>query len=239
VVIDSQNHNPFIYLVRRATTILRTDGPVELIKRIKGRLYLKPLQSHFYVFGHDGDAGTPLPISEIELEMKEITVVDNEEIDELTEIDEWKTSKRFTLKKLEEGWHVYIAKHQGRIVASQTVVIKDKLEDPTFKREFKLASNEAYYWRSFCVPAFRGRGVFPIFGRYYLTDVERRYGRGKGLIVVSPGNRSMQRALSKYGFKKRVGSVGFIEILGIRFHYLWGREAFKETRRRFFIQNVG
>jgi GNAT superfamily N-acetyltransferase len=238
-MFDSQNPHPFGHLLRQAIAISRTNGPVELIKRIKGRLYLKPLQSHFYVFGHNGDLGTPLPISEIELEMKEITVVDIEEIEELTEIDEWKTSKSFTLKKLDEGWHVYIAKHKGRIVASQTVVISDKFEDHTFKREFKVASNEAYYWRSFCVPAFRGRGIFPFLAQYCLTDVARKYGRGNGLIMVRPTNKAMRRTLSKYGFRKRVGSAGFIEIFGIRFHYLWGREAFKETRRRFFIQNLG
>ncbi len=41
-MVDSQNNNPFIYLVKRAITILRTDGPVNLLKRIKDRLFLKP-----------------------------------------------------------------------------------------------------------------------------------------------------------------------------------------------------
>ena len=236
-MVDSQA--PFFYLVKRAITILKKDGPRGLIKRIKARLYLKPLQYHFYVFEHRGNPNPPIPISENGLEIKEITAIDNDEIDELTEIDEWKTSKLLTLKKLEEGWHVYIAKHEGRIVASQTVVTQDRFNDPAIMREFDLASDEAYYWRSFCIPAFRGRGIFPMFGRYYLTDVARRYGRSHGLIVVGQTNKSMQRACSKYGFKKRVGRIGFIEIFGIRFHYLWGREAFKETRRRFFIQNVG
>jgi hypothetical protein len=36
-----------------------------------------------------------------------------------------------------------------------------------------------------------------------------------------------------------VGRAGFFEILGTRFHYLWGGEAFKETGRRFLIQNIG
>ena len=36
----------------------------------------------------------------------------------------------------------------------------------------------------------------------------------------------------------RVGRVGFLEVFGLRFHYLWGHSAFEETKRRFFIQNV-
>jgi GNAT superfamily N-acetyltransferase len=238
-MIDSQHPNPFVSLVTRAITILRTEGPTHLVKRIKDRLLLKPLQYHFYVFEYKENPDTPPPICENGLEIKEITAADDDEIDELTEIDEWKTSKSLTLRKLEEGWHVYIAKHKGRIVASQTVVMRDRFDDPAIRREFRLASDEAYYWRSFCIPAYRGRGIFPMFGRYYLTDVARRYGRSHGLIVVEHTNKSMQRACSKYGFKKRIGRIGFIEIFGVRFHYLWGREAFKETRRRFFIQNVG
>jgi len=238
-MIESKNSGPFIYLVNRAIAILRTEGPIEFIKRIKARLYLKPLQYHFYVFEHKENPSPPLSISENGLEIKEITPADHAEIDELTEIDEWKTSKSFTLRKLEEGWHVYVAKQGGRIVASQTVVTQDRFDDPAFRREFKLASNEAYYWRSFCIPAFRGRGIFPMFGRYFLADVARKYSRANGLIAVSRRNKSMQRACSKYGFRKRIGRVGFIEIFGIRFHYLWGREAFKETRKRFFIQIVG
>jgi GNAT superfamily N-acetyltransferase len=237
-MIDSEHHNPFIYLVKRAITVLRTEGPAKFMKRIRDRLFLKPLQSHSFVYGNKYCADYPVPICEVELEFREITAVDNDEIDELTQVDEWHTSKSFTLKKLEEGEHIYIAKHKGRIVASHSVVKKDKFEDIVFRREFKMAPNEAYYWRGFCVPAFRGHGILPALGRYLLTDMALKYGRSDGLAFVMTTNKSSQRAVSKYGWVK-VGRAGFIEIFGIRFHYLWGREAFKENRRRFLIQNMG
>mgnify|MGYP005848572339 FL=1 len=196
-------------------------------------------QCHFYVFKNEEIPSTPPITYKNGLEIKEITTADQDEIDELTKIDEWNTSKLLTLRKLEEGWHVYIAKDQGRIVASQTVIINNEFEDPAFGRKFKLASNEAYYWRSFCMLAFRGKGIFPVLGRHCLTEVAQKYGRNNGLTVVSPSNKSMRRAMSKFGFKTQVGSVGFIEIFAFRLQYLWGRKAFKETRKRFFIQNIG
>lgn len=236
-MINSQDSNPFIYFVKGAITVLRTEGPAKFMKRIRDRLFLKPLQSHNFVYGNKYCADYPVPICEVELEFREITAVDNDEIDALTAIDEWKIRKSVTLRKLKEGHHVYIAKHKGRIVASQSVVTRDNFQDPVFRREFKMAPNEAYYWRLFCVPAFRGRGIIPAFGRYYLTDMALKYGRSNGLTLIMTSNKSSQRAALKFGWV-RVGRAGFIEIFGIRFHYLWGREAFKETRRRFFIQNM-
>lgn len=70
-----------------------------------------------------------------------------------------------------------------------------------------------------------------------MSDVAVTYGRGNGLTLVSPNNSSSLRSLAKFGWS-RIGRTGFIEIFGIRFHYLLGSEAFKETRRRFFIQNM-
>ncbi len=172
------------------------------------------------------------------MEFREITAGDNDAIDELTAVDEWQTSRSFTVEKLEGGEHIYIAKHKGRIVAAWSIVTKDKFDDPFLGREFKVAPNEAYCWRAFTVPGARGSGIFPIFGRYCLTDMALRYGRNNALTTILTTNRSSLRTAPKFGWVK-VGRAGFFEIFGIRFHYLWGREAFKETRRHFVIQNIG
>lgn len=237
-MVDSKNSNAFIYLVKRAITILRTDGPVHLLNRIKDRLFLKPHQKHCFVYGKKYCAELKVPICEVEMEFREITAVDNDAIDELTSIDEWHISRSFTLEKLEGGEHIYIAKHKGGIVASQSIVTKDKFEDPFLGREFKIAPDEGYLWRAFCVPAFRGRGIFPALESYYLADMALKYGRNNTLAIILTTNKSSQRMASKAG-RVKVGRAGFFEIFGIRFHYLWGREAFKETRQRFVIRNIG
>jgi GNAT superfamily N-acetyltransferase len=237
MMIDRQDPNPFIDSVKRSIKILRIDAPIKFVKRVIGHLRRKPLQSHWVVLSNKHRADVPPPICDAELEFREITASDNNEIDELTAIDEWKVPKSVTLRKLKQGHHVYIAKYQGRIVASQTVIMRDAFQDPLLMREFKMASNEHFSLRAFCIPEFRGRGIFPIFGRYYLNDAAVKHGRTDGLTLTSTSNRSMLRSAPKFGWS-RIGRAGFIEVFGIRVHYLWGREAFKMTRRRFFIQNM-
>jgi GNAT superfamily N-acetyltransferase len=177
-------------------------------------------------------------MSEVELEFKEIKASNNNEIDELTTIDVWKVPKLATLRKMKQGHHVYIAKYQGRIVASHTVIMRNRFQDPELMREFKIASNEAFHLRAFCIPEFRGCGIFPALVRYCLRDAAVKYGRGNGLGLVRVDNRNMLRSVVPKVEVDRVGRAGFIEIFGFRFHYVWGREAFKKTRRRFFVQNM-
>ena len=238
-MINSQNSNPFIYLVKPPMKILRTNALVEFVKRVLDHLRRKPLQSHWIVLGRKYSAGALPPIGEVGLEFKEITASDHNEIDELTAIDEWKVPKSVTLRKLKQGHHVYIGKYQGRIVASQTLIMRDRFQDPVLMREFKMASNEAFWLRAFTIPEFRGRGIFPVLVRYCLRDAAVNYGRGDALALAKINNRNILRSVvPKTQGASRIGHAGFVEVFGIRFHYLWGREAFKETRRRFFIQNM-
>lgn len=231
-MINSQNS-------KQSIKILRTNALVEFIKRALDHLRRKPLQSHWIVLSHKYRADVSLPIGEVDYEFKEMTAADNEEIDELTAVDVWKVPKSVTLRKLKQGHHVYIAKYKGRIVASQTVIMRDRFQDPVLMREFKMASNESFILRAFCIPEFRGRGIFPVLLRYCLRDVAVNYGRGNALALARTNNRNILRSVApKLEGAFRIGRAGFIEILGFRFHYLWGREAFKETRRRFFIQNM-
>jgi GNAT superfamily N-acetyltransferase len=230
-MINSQNS-------KRSIKILRTNALVESVKRGLDHVRRKPVQSHWIVVSYQYRADVSPPIGEVEYEFKEITAADNEEIDELTAIDVWKVPKSVTLRKLRQGHHIYIAKHQGRIVASHTLIMRDRFQDPVLMREFKMAPNEAFHLRAFCIPEFRGRGIFPVLVRYCLRDAAVNYGRGNGLALVRIDNRNMLRSVIPKVEVDRIGRAGFIEIFGFRFHYLWGREAFKETRRRFFIQNM-
>ena len=230
---DGHNSNVFRYWVKLAGAISTTGGPVNLLKRI-----LRPHQKHCFIYGKKYCAELGVPSREVEMEFREITAADSDAIDELTAVDEWHISKSFTLKKLEEGEHIYIAKHQGQIVASQSIVTRDKFHDPFLDREFTIAHDEAYLWRAFCVPAFRGRGIFPALEGYYLADMALKYGRTNTLATILTTNKSSQRIAEKAG-RVKVARAGFVELFGIRFHYLWGKEAFKETKRRFLIQTWG
>ncbi len=237
-MVVSTHPHPFTYLVQKPITIFRTEGLASLAKRIGNRLSFKPLQGHCFVYENKFSAELPMPICEVELEFKEMTAADADEIDELIRVDEWHSSKSSILKRLQEGEHIHIAKHKARIVATMSIVTRDNFEDIVFRREYKIAPNEAYYWRAFCAPAYRGRGIIQPLVRYSLNEMAVKYGRNNGLSFIMTSNKSSQRAASKIGWVK-VGRAGFVEIFGFRFHYLWGREAFKETRERFSIRNMG
>jgi hypothetical protein len=228
-MVANKNPDPVTYFVQQSITILRTEGLARLVKRIRDHL-----ESHQFVYGSTC-VEFPTPICEIELEFKEITTVDGDEIDQLTAIDEWAISKSVTLKKLEEGEHIYVAKHKGQIVGTVSVITKEKFEDPVLGREFKLARDEAYCWRAFCVPGLRGRGIIQALEKYYRADLALKYGRKNTLVIIRTSNKSSQRLSAKSG-RVKVGRAGFVGIFGIQFHYLWGREAFKETKQRFLIQ---
>lgn len=221
-MMDSKCHNPF----------------AEFLTLMRRRLSCKRLQTHWFVIAYEHPSNSQLPANEMGYEVTEMTAKDNDQIDELTEVDEWNIPKSETLETLEKGWRYYIAKHKGRIAASQTIVLNDKFEDPYFKREFKMAPDEAFLWRGFTVKAFRGKGIFSFFMSQYLADIALKYGKTKILTFVHTANKTMLKTALGFGMY-RVGRVGFLEVFGLRFHYLWGRRAFKETKKRFFIQNVG
>jgi len=192
-------------------------------------------QAHLYVIGHNILRDNPILATETDLEIKQMTVHDNDDIDELIAIDEWQISKSDTLKMLEKGQLCYIAKCQGHVVACTWVVTEAKFEEYYLRRKLRLAPDEAYYWRTMTLPSFRGRGVVPYLSAQADADLARRFGKTFGLGWVRTNNKSMVRALSKIG-RMRVGRMGFFQVMNIRFHYLWGASAFKETKPRFTIQ---
>jgi hypothetical protein len=236
-MIDDQQSKVLVNCVKSTIKILKTEGFVGLRRRIKNRLNYKSLQSHNYVVRYESRSSDPLPAPEIELEIRQITASDNPEIDELTDLDEWKIPKRITLKKLEEGWLCYIAKHKGRIVGINWVVL-ESFDELYFRRQFNLSPNETYHLRGWCIKPFRGKGVMPFLLRHNCDETALKYGKTIAYGYVVTSNKPMHRSLAKSGWL-RVGRVGFIEVFGIRFHYLWGRHAFKETKRRLFIQDLG
>lgn len=192
-------------------------------------------QTHVYIVGHLILGDNPILATKTDLEIKQMTVDDNSDIDELMAVDEWPIDKPATLKMLQDGQLCYIAKHQGRLVACTWVIITAEFEEYFLRRKLRLAPNEAYYWRTMTLPSFRGKGIVPYLTAHADADLVHRFGKTYGLGWVRTNNASMLRALSKLG-RMQVGRMGFFQIMNIRFHYLWGTSAFKETKPRFKIQ---
>ena len=237
--------------VMRVFNVLRTEGIKGASKRIKERL--KWSQIHLFVLSFQYDSVSdsigfstgldPLVFRAQQraqrflssLEFKQLTIADMEEIDELTAIDPWKIPKSLTLEKLQEGWNCYVAKYQGRIVANTWTKSGPGFYEPFLRRSFTLADDEVYGWRGFCVPDFRGRGVIPWLSKSIYDYLAQTAGVKSTFGLARVNNPAMWVSLLQAGTSV-VGRAGFIEVLGVRFHYLWGRRAFSATRKRFFIQ---
>jgi len=225
----------FSYALKRIVSIFKQKDLTATARTVMKQLKRGFGQAHLYVMGHDIVRDNPIPVTDIDLEFKQITVHDDDDIDELIAIDEWEISKPDTLKMFQKGQLCYAAKHQGHIISYVWVVIGEKFEDYYLRRELKQAPHEAYHWRSMTLPAFRGRGVMQYMNTRIDIELTQRFGKTYGLGWVRTNNKSMLRSVGKIGYKP-VGRMGFFQILGIRFHYLWGRHAFERTRPRFKIQ---
>lgn len=234
--------------ISRAFMILRTEGLVSLGKRALARIEKGVFRTRLFVLGCPLDAEHSPSARQGELSgrsamlqtlcIKQLTENDVREISELAEIDEWKIPKSVTVSELRDGWRCYAAKHEDKIIASAWSSGRQaQFADFYLKREFTLAPDESYYWRAFCVPAYRGNGVMLYLYSYMMRDASLSEGKIYHLTLVRVENRRMIRALGKIGWQV-VGRAGFYEIFGIRLHYLWGHKAFKDTKKRFFIKSM-
>lgn len=225
----------FSYSIKQISSLFRKGSLAVTAGRMTRQLRRGFKQARLCVVGHRILGDNPILATQTDLEIKRMTVDDQGDIDELMAVDEWPIDKPATLKMLQDGQLCYLAKYQGHLVACTWVIITAEFEEYFLRRKLRLAPNEAYYWRTMTLPSFRGKGIVPYLTAHADADLVHRFGKTYGLGWVRTNNASMLRALSKLG-RVRVGRMGFFQIMNVRFHYLWGTSAFKETKPRFKIQ---
>jgi GNAT superfamily N-acetyltransferase len=157
-------------------------------------------------------------------------------VDTLAEIDVWNTSRADLLGRLEEGQQCYVAKHEGQIVSSGWWQ-EGSFRLPSLERRFNLAAGEIYVHCAQTIPAFRGKGIYPYLRAESLRDLSRTQGKTRALAFIRAANKPSLRAWDKMGGRK-VGRVGFVEVLGLRFHYLLARNVLWDTPKRFFVERM-
>jgi GNAT superfamily N-acetyltransferase len=239
-------------LAKRILAVLKTEGIKGFSRRIEGRLRSKWCRYHALVFLQQFASVSgalefpsrldPAVVRMLErcqrllssLTFKQVTESDGEEIDELTGIDPWGHSKEGIIGKLQEGWCCYVAKSGNRIVANGWAKAGPEFYEPSLGRSFTLAGDEVYAWRGFCVPEWRGRGVSPMLTKWIVNHLATK-GVKKQIGCVRVNNVGQIQTLLQTGWSM-VGRLGFIEILGVRLHYVWGQRAFSATKKRLFIQ---
>jgi hypothetical protein len=232
--------------------VLKAEGIKGFSKRIVKRLRSKWSRYHVFVFSRQFasvsdalefpaqlDPPIVLMLERCQrvlssLTFKQVNESDVGEIDELAAIDPWGHSRKGIIEKLQEGWCCYVAKSGSRIVASSWTKAGPDFYEPLFQRWFTLAGDEVYSWREFCVPDWRGRGVCPMLTKWIINHLATK-GIKKHIGYIEVDNVGQIHTVMQMG-SSVVGRLGFIEIFGVRLHYVWGQRAFSATKKRFFIR---
>jgi GNAT superfamily N-acetyltransferase len=111
--------------------------------------------------------------------------------------------------QLEIGDWCFVARHQGRIVATNWAATNRAWLD-YLSRELRLAPDEVYAYDSFTAPAFRGQNLGPA-----LVVEKLRYLRAAGyrrmVCTISPENRASLRADAKTGYRP-YSTIGYVQI---------------------------
>jgi hypothetical protein len=230
-----QKARVFAQLRQRAMTILQTEGLAGLAKRVVKRL--SPLHYSSYIVALSLNHSIHAPLPDVDVEIRQIRATDDDDLEALAEVDEWGKSKAQILELLAEGHQCYVATFQGQIVSSNWWVLNGEYHDREINHKFKLAANEVYMHSGFTIPAFRGSRIIPYLLAQVNRDVACALGKTRALGRTWVNNKAMLLSLAKLG-ATRVGQAGFVEVLGIRFHYLWGRNIFERATKRFFVERM-
>ena len=211
----------------------RREGVRRLIGRVCRQLLKKPVLQRYAVILREISEDMPLLEAKIPVTC---AVLQREELESYASVDYFQKSLAILKSRLDEGQVGFVAKHNGRIVAGGWIEFGTARSTGSMKRAFPLAADEAYLHSGFTVQEYWGNRVRPTllsFQCNWLTKAN--YRRTVGFIASS--NKSSLRAFPKSG-GRRVGTVGYLEILGWRWHFcLVKRGVFGEMdKRNYFVR---
>jgi GNAT superfamily N-acetyltransferase len=224
-------------LAQRVNTLLQAEGMAGIGRRIMGRLKRRPLRVRGHVVALRLDRPLYAPPPGVAVEVDEIKITDEDALEALAAINEWQLSKTDLSQCLAGGRRCYVARHAGRIVSSLWY-LDGEFDSLFLGRSLRLADDEILAYNLFTAPAFRGKGFLPYLQvESALAVAASNPHKRRILAMINVTNKASLRAAAKAGFT-RVGQVGFVELFGIRLHYILGRDALPATRRRFFFERM-
>lgn len=213
------------------TTLLK-ENPVAFMKKIVNRARKKPHLEFFYHLSASL-SGIKAPPPKTEVEIKEVSIEDDEILEELAKIKSINCTKAQLSQFLVEGRRCYVAMHNGQLASCYWVLRKGFM----YHRNFDLADDEEFQLAGYTYPAFRGMGIIP---HLVAVTASERYQHNPNMQVISHvgvTNKASLRTLQKLGFTKD-GLVGFFEIFGVRFHFILGHKVFPKTRKRIYFEKM-
>lgn len=219
-------------VARRTLIVLGNEGIIGLMKRIADRFRDKSqLEIGYHLLANLNDIKAPPP--KIDVEIKEVSVADDKYLDELATIPVPSYSKAQIVQFLLDGRQCYVAIHEGQVVCCYWVLKKGF----RYYRDFVLADNEEYHLSGYTLPEFRGRGIMPHLVAVIAQERNQLTPNIHAIENVAVNNKAQLRSVKKQGFSK-VGFVGFVRMLGFRFHFIIGRRAFPKTTKRFYLERL-
>jgi len=220
---------------QRGMAILKDEGIAGLMKQVIGRLSRSPLHFSYCIVALSLDHLIQVPMPAVDVEAAQIEATDDDDLEVLVNFGKYGGPKELLLQRLADGRRCYVAKSGGRIVSCNWVY-EGEFDSAALARRLKLADDELYYTDVFTSPEFRGKGFMPYLMAQSVSDIKaRNQHKTCALTFIVPDNKASLRGAAKAGFK-RVGRVGWFEILGVRVHYLLGRNVLPETTQRIFIE---
>jgi len=219
---------------KRALSILNSDGIAGLIHRITSRLLRKPQFINLCVLKLDYKDIARLEPPPIDLEIGEVTETDESDTQAMAGFRFYGHSKGDILQYLAEGQRCYVARHKGQVISCYWRITGDYY-DYCLKRRLYLADNEEYLLGYFTLAEFRGQGIGPYLIMASSRERARHFPDLCAVVFVRVNNQASLLSSHKLGFHI-IGRIGFVEIFGIRFHFLSGRAALPKTTRRIFLQ---
>ncbi|NLO27799.1 MAG: hypothetical protein GX113_06440 [Actinobacteria bacterium] len=231
-------------IMNRVRTVAADEGLVGLLKRVVRRLAApivrtvrrivqRPRILKLFVLQLDYKDMAAIPPPIIDLDIAELREKDDADVEAVAAFHFYGHSKDHVMQFLRSGEHCYVARSAGQVVSCYWRATR-QYYDHFLKRRFVLADNEEYLLGGFTLPEFRSHGI----ASYLLyASARERLGRCqdvRGIMLVRTENMASLQSVKKLGFSV-CGRVGFIEILGIRFHFLLGRDVLPATRKRNYL----
>ncbi len=207
--------------VRRAAEIARSEGPLQLGRRILRRA-VAPIYREVVLLARDLrepilESGPGLPF--------QVRLLRAEESDSLERLHPMLTAS-LVRQRLEAGQTGVVVWRGTRPVGVSWLKFGDV---DLLGRPLQLADDEAFGWWAYTHPAFRRRGVATARVLFTLEHL-RRAGYRRLLAFVEPDNRPGFGPLTKAGYRV-IGTAGFVRLGPWQRHFLrplggrrrWGR----------------
>jgi hypothetical protein len=221
------------HLTERVLRVWRAEGIAGVAARALQHFWQKPRLKRGYVLELDLDGAAEAPPPMLDVEVSQITQADDDDMQALADFHFYGQTKEDIARYLADGQRCVVARYRGRLISCMWI-LTGEFYDFALRRYFELGPEQEYWMGAYTLTEFRGEGIVPYLALRYVAARKQEHPDLHAVLFIDANNRSSLNAAHHIGCI-RVGRVGFIELFGLRFHYLLGSHACPKISRRFFL----